>query len=359
MLSIYEENIDQTLDISVPLLGYNNKEEIFSTLKKISKIIVEKEWKDIDDEDINVSILTGGITNNLYLLSLKENINKSQITHLIARVYGLGTEEFIDRQLENKIFASFSKAKISPKFFGQFKNGRIEGFIRGRNPDVPELKNKEIYSNVAKTLSYFHNLPLYDFLLEEKNVPETELELEKHIIIKLLPSNFSTKQDKFINFLHDSWLYSTIKKFLTLAKDSHFLRPDSSEFIGSSFGDLLERLISVFLKLFLLQENNGELPEDSSFLQNNSLTDKQNFQANFSKRKNGRLFLLDKVLSHNDLLSGNLILTGDEEDKNSPANIIGSRIIFIDYEYTSVNFRGFDFGNHFCGKFILVFFYII
>ncbi|XP_023536613.1 probable ethanolamine kinase isoform X2 [Cucurbita pepo subsp. pepo] len=42
------------------------------------------------------------------------------------------------------------------------------------------------------------------------------------------------------------------------------------------------------------------------------------------------------VFSHNDLLSGNLMLNEEEE-----------RLYFIDFEYGSYNYRGFDIGNHF------------
>jgi ethanolamine kinase len=43
------------------------------------------------------------------------------------------------------------------------------------------------------------------------------------------------------------------------------------------------------------------------------------------------------VFSHNDLLASNIIY-----DKNQDS------VLFIDYEYSSYNYRGFDIGNHFC-----------
>lgn len=41
------------------------------------------------------------------------------------------------------------------------------------------------------------------------------------------------------------------------------------------------------------------------------------------------------VFCHNDLLSANIVFTGDD-------------VAFIDYEYGAQNYRGFDLGNHFC-----------
>ncbi|XP_059431862.1 probable ethanolamine kinase [Corylus avellana] len=42
------------------------------------------------------------------------------------------------------------------------------------------------------------------------------------------------------------------------------------------------------------------------------------------------------VFAHNDLLSGNLMFNDEEE-----------KLYFIDFEYGSYNYRGFDIGNHF------------
>ncbi|KFM56897.1 Choline kinase alpha, partial [Stegodyphus mimosarum] len=68
----------------------------------------------------------------------------------------------------------------------------------------------------------------------------------------------------------------------------------------------------------------------------------QDFQKEFLWLKS----LLTKVASpvlfcHNDLQEGNILLperTAGSEDK----------IVFIDFEYSSYNFRGFDIANHFC-----------
>lgn len=54
------------------------------------------------------------------------------------------------------------------------------------------------------------------------------------------------------------------------------------------------------------------------------------------------LVSLDTVrFCHNDLLAGNVIVRPDK-----------SAVDFIDYEYASANYRGYDIGNHFneqCG----------
>lgn len=53
--------------------------------------------------------------------------------------------------------------------------------------------------------------------------------------------------------------------------------------------------------------------------------------------KLGWYFGQDNVLCHNDLLSGNILLSQDHD-----------RVTLIDYEYCGYNYRAYDLANHFC-----------
>jgi len=58
----------------------------------------------------------------------------------------------------------------------------------------------------------------------------------------------------------------------------------------------------------------------------------------------GQSFGMDNVLSHNDLLSGNILCVHGQ--------IATPHMIFIDYEYCGYNYRAYDIANHFneyCG----------
>lgn len=50
------------------------------------------------------------------------------------------------------------------------------------------------------------------------------------------------------------------------------------------------------------------------------------------------------VFCHNDLQEGNILMSCAENDNNKVAD----KMVIIDYEYASYNYRGFDFANHFC-----------
>ncbi|XP_019510223.1 PREDICTED: choline kinase alpha isoform X2 [Hipposideros armiger] len=48
------------------------------------------------------------------------------------------------------------------------------------------------------------------------------------------------------------------------------------------------------------------------------------------------------VFCHNDCQEGNILLLEGKEDSD------GQKLMLIDFEYSSYNYRGFDIGNHFC-----------
>lgn len=50
------------------------------------------------------------------------------------------------------------------------------------------------------------------------------------------------------------------------------------------------------------------------------------------------------VFSHNDLHQGNILLAECSKRRSS----IAERIVFIDFEYCSYNYRAYDIANHFC-----------
>lgn len=58
------------------------------------------------------------------------------------------------------------------------------------------------------------------------------------------------------------------------------------------------------------------------------------------------------VFCHNDLQEGNILLPDVSASKmmemTSEKKSFDDRVVFIDFEYCSYNYRGFDLGNHFC-----------
>jgi thiamine kinase-like enzyme len=66
----------------------------------------------------------------------------------------------------------------------------------------------------------------------------------------------------------------------------------------------------------------------------------------------GKCFAFETVLCHNDVLSGNVLLSETAVDEDP-------KITLIDYEYSCYNYRAFDIANHFCGEFFFFFLRLI
>lgn len=101
--------------------------------------------------------ITGGITNALYKVT---SACGSQT--VVVRIYGRGTESFIDRGCENLIFADLSKKKMGPEFIGLFQNGRIEGYIESRSLEPAEMYDERFIPLIAKALASYHTVKVHD-----------------------------------------------------------------------------------------------------------------------------------------------------------------------------------------------------
>ena len=155
-MSIYYNNPRLTCPMSVDISLDSGI--VDCCVKSVVKAIVPDPWSDLNDDDITVTTLTGGITNALYLV--KHEINDIEV---LVRVFGQGTEDIIDRNIENVVFSSLSGIEHfkTPKFFGLFENGRVEEFIRDSVTLTPEnLSEAPYFSVIAEVLASFATVHL-------------------------------------------------------------------------------------------------------------------------------------------------------------------------------------------------------
>ena len=75
--------------------------------------------------------ITGGITNTLLLASLHPPHPR---TPVLIRVFGLSTEQVIDRLTEQLITVALSKAGVGVRLWGHFETGRLEEWLEGVRP---------------------------------------------------------------------------------------------------------------------------------------------------------------------------------------------------------------------------------
>lgn len=137
------------------------KGDLPEELKKLLRAVAS-EWGDkIEDmeEDLQVSRLTGAMTNEVYQMKWSSKTG-AQARKVLVRMYGEGVEVFFNRDDEIRTFECLSKHGHGPRLLGQFSDGRIEEFIHARTLSASDLREPKISALVASKLREFHNLDM-------------------------------------------------------------------------------------------------------------------------------------------------------------------------------------------------------
>lgn len=265
------------LNYAVDAGGANEFDDVKYVVKQICS-----HWKDVANCEISVKIIVGGITNRLYRLLWG---SKS----VLVRVYGNNTEKFIDRTVENTLFALLSKRGFAPTYYGRFKNGRIEGWLDARPLEPQEMGQ-------TQPINY----------------------------LQMIGRELGTMHIMDVPLDRTPMLWTKLMHFEKLASEIELKDPDKNAALEKiNLAGLRQSLKWLMSVLPSNQNQNGK--DLISDLDTDEIT------------KQAVTFASDVVCSHNDLLSGNVL-----------HNPEWNRVQIIDYEYGGYNFRGFDFANHFC-----------
>ncbi|MFQ6642483.1 hypothetical protein Gotur_018304, partial [Gossypium turneri] len=89
-----------------------------------------RKWEKLDDSRFSVETVSGGITNLLLKVSVKEG-NGDNVA-VTVRLYGPNTEYVIDRKRELQAIKYLSAAGFGAKLLGVFGNGMVQSFINAR-----------------------------------------------------------------------------------------------------------------------------------------------------------------------------------------------------------------------------------
>ncbi|KAJ7956668.1 Choline/Ethanolamine kinase [Quillaja saponaria] len=248
------EILSSSLTVSTSLSVHDMKPRIVELCKDLFK-----KWSKLDDSCFFVETVSGGITNLLLKVSVKEE-NHEDVS-VIVRLYGPNTEYVINRERELLAIKYLSAAGFGAKLLGVFENGTVQAFITARTLTPLDMRNPKLAAEIAKQLQKFH---------------QVEIPCSK-----------------------EPQLWNDIHKFFDKASSLEF---DDSE----------KQKVNETISFKDAQDEIAELKELTGLLNS------------------------PVVFSHNDLLSGN-IMVNDEEEK----------LYLIDFEYGSYNYRGYDIGNHF------------
>ncbi|XP_061897008.1 choline/ethanolamine kinase-like [Entelurus aequoreus] len=227
-------------------------------------------WKIIQLVDFQISIVSGGLSNLLYLCSLPENVKTvgGEPRQVLLRIYGAILQGVDSLVLESVMFAILAERTLGPKLYGIFPEGRLEQYIPNTRMCTGQLSEPDISAEIATKMAQFHKM--------------------------VMPFN-----------KEPTWLFSTINRYmdqvmaLTFTRDAH---------------------VKKYKKLMKLN-----LP-----------TELKNLRALLAATPSPVVFC------HNDVQEGNILILHQGERSST------DRLMLIDFEYSSYNYRGFDFGNHFC-----------
>lgn len=127
--------------------------------EKLRKDIIEilsKSDLEFSDNKLIIKLLTGGTSNILYLVTI-DSPSKSK---LLFRIYGAGSEHFIDRQQEIESMKILAKHGLGAPLVAEFNNGICYHYAKGSPISIQDIQLENIYSLVAKKLAKIHQIPL-------------------------------------------------------------------------------------------------------------------------------------------------------------------------------------------------------
>ncbi|XP_027889963.1 choline kinase alpha isoform X2 [Xiphophorus couchianus] len=227
-------------------------------------------WKGLAEEDFEITIIRGGLSNKLFLCSLPDSLGSvgDEPRSILLRLYGAilqGAEAMV---LESVMFAILAERELGPKLYGIFPQGRLEQYVPSRKLDTCELSDPSISTEVAQKMARFHGMRM--------------------------PFNKEPK-----------WLFGTMEKYLSQVMRLNFTRESHLRRFNSMLAYNLPQEMGT-LK-FLLESTHSPV-----------------------------------VFCHNDCQEGNILLLKGRHSSDK------QKLMLIDFEYSSYNYRGFDIGNHFC-----------
>jgi len=247
-------------------------------------------WRAIDAVDLEVTRISGGITNMLYRVGPREGaVGAGAAPRMLVRVFGKAGDVVCDRACENETFAELSASAFGPTLYGLFGNGRLEGWMEGRRP-LEALEMLQVEPIDFQTLTAQR---LADMHMRCKPVTDLDIwaQLREWVELgkKVAFPNDSVKAEKLKRL--DPW-----PRFEVEVDFCESVLPSPANGHG-------ERLL----------DGNG-----------------------LSPALKARKLLYERCFCHLDLLSGNIMYSEAAGD-----------VRFIDFEYAMYCHIGLDIANHF------------
>jgi len=180
-----ETRVHQSVDVNLP--GFQNQ------IRAVITNLVE-DWKDVDQDALEIKVVSGGMTNFLYKASLRDT-SPTKVKQVLIRIYGTKTELIIDRQRELENIKRLYPKGFGPKLYGVFENGYIYEYYEGRCLTPEELHSCAWNERLGNQLALWHtqepagehNSGVWDTiddwlsLVPESYGPEKDIKFKQHL----------------------------------------------------------------------------------------------------------------------------------------------------------------------------------
>uniref|UniRef100_A0AC35EZL2 Choline kinase n=1 Tax=Panagrolaimus sp. PS1159 TaxID=55785 RepID=A0AC35EZL2_9BILA len=253
-------------------------------------------WKTVSLDNMKITRIKGGMSNMLFLCRLTENHPPigTEPDKVLLRVY-FNPETESHLVAESVIFTLLSERHLGPKLYGIFSGGRLEEYIPSRPLKCHEIAIPSMSNKIAKRLAHVHQLEVPIWKEPDYLCDALERWLHQLVTIPGAHSNFEIPEK------YHEWSPKVITTD-DIEKEIEYLRAQivhSKSKVSFCHNDM--------------QEGNILLPKASSGnIRMPSISDEQ-----------------------------------PASNSLSAFNPLDPRLVLIDFEYASYNYRGFDFANHF------------
>jgi len=271
-------------------------------------------WQEFSHDDIIVQTITGGLSNSLFSVSVKDGVKVCSNTPLkvLMRLYGTQSADFYDPHEEIRIFEGLSKLGLGPKLYAKFSTSRIEQFLEGRNCDASAYNNPLFLAMLGGRLAQFHQT------INNEEFIRNVAQLDGDVDIISYINNFNpfsrmytwmqSADDKLLESLRDSgdkWCdHVTIEATEVIEQFKHSNWSANPQVIFDEMKILANKIVKEFIK----------------GVDDDSISD-------------GARIAYSKVFSHNDL---HVLNVRESSEKT---------LTLIDFEYSQIGYAAMDFSN--------------
>ncbi|XP_043820927.1 choline/ethanolamine kinase isoform X2 [Dromiciops gliroides] len=115
-------------------------------------------WRQVQAEQLQVSPVSGGLSNLLFRCALPENMPLvgDEPREVLLRLYGAILQGVDSLVLESVMFAILAERRLGPRLYGVFPEGRLEQYIPSRPLRTQELQDPRTSAEIAVKMARFH-----------------------------------------------------------------------------------------------------------------------------------------------------------------------------------------------------------